>query len=85
MLIPGYVTDAIGLSLFVPGIRTAVGFLLISRLKNSAKFTGFATMNAGHHGSGTSSSAYKSHTEDEDIIEGEFEERAHDTDSLPRK
>ena len=32
MLIPGYITDAMGLVLFIPGIRTIIGASLISRM-----------------------------------------------------
>lgn len=85
MLIPGYVTDAIGLMLFIPGIRTAAGFLLMSRLKNSSRFTGFASMGGQGFTAGPSGKSHRAHSEEDDIIEGEFEERTDDRDSLPRQ
>lgn len=83
MLIPGYVTDAVGLVLFVPGIRTAAGFLLMSRLKNNARFTGFASMGGQQPSGGNAGGPRRAQPGDDDIIEGEFEERPDDPDSLP--
>ena len=88
MLIPGYVTDAIGLLLFVPGIRTAAGFLLMQRLKNNARFTNFAAAGGGQgfHQAGTGPrQRQRAANDDDDIIEGEFEERSDDDPSLPRR
>ena len=84
MLIPGYVTDAIGLMLFVPGIRTAVGFLLMSRLKNNTKFSGFASMHANQANAGATTQPRNSPTDNDDIIEGEFEERPNKPSNLPK-
>ena len=38
MLIPGYVTDGLGLLLFVPGLRTVVGLAIMSRLLRAHGF-----------------------------------------------
>ena len=32
MLLPGYVTDAIGILCFIPGLRTVIGGIILSRL-----------------------------------------------------
>ncbi len=93
MLIPGYVTDAIGLVLFIPGIRTIAGFVLLKLFRNNARFTNFAAMGGGPfapghapgHAPGQTRSNARSHPNDmgDDIIEGEFEERSDDKKPLP--
>ena len=90
MLIPGYVTDAIGLLLFLPGIRTLAGVYLLQWMARSKHFTGFTNIGNGPFGnaaSGNPASSTAGHQhnpftkqqhkkrEDDDIIEGEFEER----------
>ena len=90
MLIPGYVTDAIGLLLFLPGIRALAGGYLLQWMTRSKRFTSFANFGNGHFGnaasgnpaSGTASHQHNPFTkqqhktrEEGDIIEGEFEER----------
>ena len=90
MLIPGYVTDAIGLLLFLPGIRTLAGVYLLQWMAKSKHFAGFANIGNGPFGnaasgnpaSGTAGHQHNTFTkqqhkkrEDDDIIEGEFEER----------
>ncbi|MDA9874104.1 FxsA family protein [Alphaproteobacteria bacterium] len=89
MLIPGYVTDGIGLLLFIPGIRTLAGVYLLQWMARNKRFTGFTNFGgasfgkgassnpasgaAGHHHNPFTKRQYK--TTDDDIIEGEFEER----------
>ncbi|MDA9132142.1 FxsA family protein [Alphaproteobacteria bacterium] len=90
MLIPGYVTDAIGLLLFIPGIRTLAGVYLLQWMASSKRFTGFTHFGGGPFGnaaSGNPASGAGGHQhnpftkqhdaakDDDDIIEGEFEER----------
>ena len=90
MLIPGYVTDAIGLLLFLPGIRTLAGIYLLQWMAKSKRFTGFTNFGSrpfGNAASGNPASGTAGHqhmpftkqqhkmTDDDDIIEGEFEER----------
>ena len=90
MLIPGYVTDAIGLLLFLPGIRTLAGIYLLQWMAKSKRFTGFSDFGSrpfsnaasGNQASGTASHQHmpftkQQHkmTDDDDIIEGKFEER----------
>ena len=38
MLIPGYVSDAMGLMMFVPGIRTLVGAMLMKNIGKAGRF-----------------------------------------------
>ena len=90
MLIPGYVTDAIGLLLFLPKIRTLAGGYLLQWVARSKRFTGFTNFGGGPFGnaaSGNPASGAAGHQhnpftkqqhktrDDDDIIEGEFEER----------
>ena len=90
MLIPGYVTDGIGLLLFLPGIRTLNGVYLLRWMARSKRFTGFTNFGSaasGNAASGNPASGAAGHQHnpftkrqhktrvDDDIIEGEFEER----------
>ena len=90
MLLPGYVTDAIGLLLFLPGIRTLAGVYLLQWMARSNRFNGFTNIGSGPFGnaaSGNPPSGTAGHQrnpftkqqhkkgKDDDIIEGQFEER----------
>ena len=90
MLIPGYVTDAIGFLLFLPGIRTLAGIYLLQWMAKSKRFTGFTNFDSkpfGNAASDNSASGTAGHQhmpftkqqhkmmDDDNIIEGEFEER----------
>ena len=84
MLIPGYVTDGIGLLLFVPGIRTLAGVYLLQWMARSKRFTGFTNFRGAPFGNPPPGAASHQHdpftkqqhkTRNDDIIEGEFEER----------
>ena len=90
MLIPGYVTDAIGLLLFLPGIRTLTGVYLLQYMAKSKRFTGFTNFGSGPFGNAASDNLASGTTgqqhrpfekqqpkmrDDDDIIEGEFEEQ----------
>ena len=91
MLIPGYVTDGIGLLLFIPGIRTLAGVYLLQWMARNKRFTGFTNFGgasfgkgasgnpasgaAGHHHNPFTKQQHKTRDNDDDIIEGEFEER----------
>ena len=82
MLIPGYVTDAVGLLLFVPGFRTIAGMYLLQWVARKPSFTGFVNFgentfsprNDNHSPYGFSKESQRQNDLD-DIIEGEFEER----------
>jgi UPF0716 protein FxsA len=91
MLIPGYVTDGIGLLLFMPGIRTLTGVYLLQGMAKSKRFTGFTNFGgasfgnaaSGNPASGAAGYQHNPFTEqqhetsgDDDIIEGEFEDRS---------
>ena len=41
MLIPGYVTDGIGLLLFIPGLRTVAGMFLLQWVAKKPHFSSF--------------------------------------------
>jgi UPF0716 family protein affecting phage T7 exclusion len=90
MLIPGYVTDGIGLLLFIPGIRTLTGVYLLRWMAKNKRFTGFTNFDGasfGNAASGNPASGAASYQHNpfakqqhktrgnDDIIEGEFEER----------
>ena len=90
MLIPGYITDGIGLLLFLPGIRTFAGVYLLQWMARSKHFTGFTNFGGGPFGNAASgnpasgAAGYQHNPftkqqhktrDDYDIIEGEFEER----------
>ena len=90
MLIPGYVTDAIGFLLFLPKIRTFAGIYLLHWMTRSKLFTGFTNFSStsfgntasGNPASGAGGDQHNPFTkqqhktkDDDDIIEGEFEER----------
>jgi UPF0716 protein FxsA len=51
MLIPGYITDTMGLVLFIPGIRTIIGASLISRMMRRG--SGGFSFNANSFGAGS--------------------------------
>jgi UPF0716 protein FxsA len=79
MLIPGYVTDAIGLFLFVPGIRTIAGVYLMQWLFRNRRFQGSV-----HVGGGFAEPPLRPHYHAaDDIIEGEAKERPAKTRRLP--
>jgi len=65
LLTPGFVTDGVGLLLFVPPFRVVLRALLVQRLKTRGDFH--------MHGS-TQSGAGRGRQFDETIIEGEFQE-----------
>ncbi len=85
MLIPGYVTDGLGLLLFVPGLRTVVGLAIMSQLFKSAQFRKFAGTSGSnvHFGFARPRWSYQK-SYDDTIIEGEAEEKPEDPSSLPR-
>lgn len=91
MLLPGYVTDAVGLVLFLPGIRTIAGLWLAARLANNARFASYARARPAHNAAfgqaqrpssfnpRSSFSRDKKPWDDGDIIEGEAEEKDGDS------
>jgi UPF0716 protein FxsA len=86
MLIPGYVTDGLGLLLFVPGLRKIIGVAIMSRLLKNATFRSFASSGgASFHGRASGPQWSGQHQDDNTIIEGEAEEKSSEADSLPGK
>ena len=90
MLIPGYLTDGIGLVMFLPVIRTLIGAFLLKRLGSRGGF-----MMRGGMPFGTGPADFRrpgedqmrtgtARTEDDDVIEGDFEERQPDSKRLDR-
>ena len=87
MLLPGYVTDAIGILCFAPGLRTIIGGVMLSRIQISRMpnmFTsGFASrpgQNAGQNFDNNRTPrqnprAGRQKNLDGDIIEGDFEQK----------
>lgn len=63
MLIPGYITDAMGLVLFIPGIRTIIGATLISRMMRRG--SGGFSFNANSFGAGSFNAGPFSNAADE--------------------
>ena len=82
MLIPGYVTDGIGLLLFIPGFRTMAGMYFLQWVAKKPNFTGFVnfsgstfTQENGNRNPFGFSEQSKRQNEFDDVIEGDFEER----------
>jgi len=79
MLLPGYVTDGIGLLCFVPGVRVYIGMWMLSRLRaknlsqraSSFHFSGFG---AGQHKRYQTDQRHRDDAEP-DTIEGDFTEK----------
>ena len=71
MLIPGYVTDSIGLLLFLPGLRTFAGIWILNHIIHNNQFNGFINIDASHP------DKQKPNPNDEhgDVIEGDVTER----------
>ena len=72
MLMPGYITDCIGILLFVPGFRTLAGASILRYLINNERFSGFVHVERQN--------TFTDHTnqyfsESSDIIEGDVIER----------
>ena len=85
MLIPGYITDGLGLLLFVPGLRTVVGLAIMSQLLKSPRFRSFAgTSGSNIHFGFAHSQWSRQKSDDNTIIEGEAEEKTEEPSSLPR-
>ena len=73
MLIPGYVTDAIGVLLFVPGLRSIAGAWILHHLVANNRFKGFVHVGGQ---SGFRAQTPHSYAENDDIIEGDVTEHA---------
>lgn len=71
MLVPGYVTDAVGILLFVPGVRTIAGAWILHNLVASDRVKGFVHV-GGQGEFSTQRTAPFANTDD--IIEGDATE-----------
>ena len=79
MLLPGYVTDGIGLLCFIPGVRVYIGMWILSRLRTN----NFSQRASSFHFSGFSSGGHNPYQTDQrerndadpDTIEGDFTEK----------
>lgn len=79
MLIPGYITDGLGLLLFVPILRTIVGFAIMSQLIKNARFRDFLGRgDTDFYNTAKSRQWSSQQREDGNIIEGEAEEKSQD-------
>ena len=89
MLIPGYLTDSIGLVLFLPGIRTLIGALILKRIsaRGSVMMGGRMPVGRGMSFGHRQGDRHPPHQRDDsnDIIEGDFEERPADRKPIDRK
>lgn len=75
LLTPGFVTDAVGFLLFVPGFRAGFRSLVARYLESSGRIHA----QAGGFGDGPAAGGKGTHTQDSSVIDGEFEELG-DTD-----
>ena len=89
MLLPGYVTDFIGLICFIPGFRVLIGRYLINHLGasiySSKLFSGFSTRfdstvnfsshNQNHTGPKTYSATVRQKPFEGEVIEGQYESK----------
>ncbi len=99
MLIPGYVTDAIGVLLFLPVVRTLAGIYLLKCVANNHRFSGFVNLGDGSFPRGDDQQSSVNNKQNpfgfdrqqrprdnpNDIIEGEFEEQPESKSQLHQK
>ena len=78
MLVPGYVTDCIGILFFVPGFRTIAGAWILHQLYRNSFFKGSVHFNKKSDSTPKSQQPY----EDGDIIEGNFTEHSSSNNRL---
>ena len=87
MLVPGYVTDSVGVLFFVPGLRTIIGAWMLHQLATNNRFKGFAYFN-GQHGV-TGQGGFSAHSprpfhDADDVIEGDAIEQQPPRDRLSK-
>ena len=79
MLLPGYVTDFIGLLCFIPVLRALIGQSLLKRLSgtvySSILFTGFSSYGYKDSKQGGSSSYANQKPPEDKVIEGQYESK----------
>lgn len=94
MLIPGYITDGIGLVMFLPIVRTIIGAYLLKAvtsrghmmMRGSPAFGGsWAGMAGQRHQDSDTATRHSPYSHEDDVIEGDFEERPSDSDRLDKQ
>ena len=73
MLIPGYVTDFIGIFLFIPGLRTIIGAWMLHQLITNNRLKGFVHVGGqgrGHAQSGFAAIDPEPFHDTDDVIDG---------------
>ena len=88
MLIPGYVTDGIGIFLFIPGLRTIAGAWMLHHLTTNNRFKGF--VHVGGKGGLAGQGGFSPHNprpfhDADDVIEGDATERRPTIDRLSKR
>ena len=88
MLIPGYVTDCIGVLLFIPWLRRIAGAWMLHQLVTNNRFKGFVHV-PGQDGiarqSGFSSHDQQAFNVPDDVIEGDVTEHRPPSDRLNKR
>ena len=79
MLIPGYVTDSIGVLLFIPVLRTIAGAWILDQLVTNNRFKGFVHVSGQ---SGFSAHNPRPFHDADDVIEGDATEHRPPSDRL---
>ena len=82
MLIPGYVTDGIGVLLFIPGLRRIAGAWLLQQLATNNRFKGF--FHVAGQGGFSPHNPRPFHAAD-DVIEGDVTEHRPPNDHLNKR
>lgn len=88
MLIPGYVTDCVGVLLFIPGLRTIAGAWILHQLVTNNRFTEF--LHVGGRGEFYAQEGFAAHDtrtfhDADDIIEGDVTEYQPERDRLDNR
>jgi len=88
MLIPGYVTDGIGVLLFIPGLRTIVGAWMLDQLVTNNRFKGF--VHVGGQDGVVRQGRFSAHNprpfhDADDVIEGDATEHRPPSDRLNKR
>ena len=87
MLLPGYVTDGIGVLLFIPGLRTIAGAWMLNQLVTNNRFKGF--VHVGEQSGFAGQGGFSPHDprpfhDADDVIEGEVTEHTPPRDRLDK-
>ena len=88
MLIPGYVTDGIGVLLFIPGLRTVAGAWMLHQLVTNNRFKGF--FHVAGQGGVSGQGEFSAHDlrpfhDADDVIEGDVTEHQSPKDRLDKR